>query len=39
MTLTAYEIELAFKKFDTNNAGSIDYSEFSNKLFSIDVSA
>jgi len=36
-TLTAYEITVAFNKFDTNKNNSIDYSEFYAKLYAIVV--
>ncbi|EAS07502.1 EF-hand pair protein (macronuclear) [Tetrahymena thermophila SB210] len=36
-TLTAYEIQLAFDRFDTNKSGTLDYSEFSSNMDKIQI--
>ncbi|KAL4429073.1 hypothetical protein ABPG74_022159 [Tetrahymena malaccensis] len=36
-TLTAYEIQLAFDRFDTNKSGTLDFSEFSSSIDKIQI--
>ncbi|KAL4470855.1 hypothetical protein ABPG72_016401 [Tetrahymena utriculariae] len=36
-TLTAYEIQIAFDRFDTNKSGTLDFSEFSSNIDKIQI--